>query len=224
MFRAGHDEVAAIRHRRGLSSREMAVLAGASRGLTTKELAVELGISNRTVSFHLANIYRKLGTHSRVEAANAYRNLVAGHPPGDLIPVLDLATRLAARVCAPTLDVRATYFGISRGMVQPLVEVDDSGMHLGRAFPLAEHPFMSALVSRNQPQIGPLQSVGLGPTVSRLATAVGVTAGGGVPVAPRGAVHRVLSIAVRGADVPPESFELLVDVGRILEYALADAV
>lgn len=55
-----------------LSPREREVLALLSLGLTTKSLAAKLGISLNTAGYHLANIYRKLGVHSRVEAANAY--------------------------------------------------------------------------------------------------------------------------------------------------------
>lgn len=43
-----------------------------SHGLTTKDLALQLGMSVNTANYHLANVYRKLGTHSRVEAANAF--------------------------------------------------------------------------------------------------------------------------------------------------------
>lgn len=43
-----------------------------SRGLTTKDLAVQLGITVNTANYYLANVYRKLGAHSRVAAANAY--------------------------------------------------------------------------------------------------------------------------------------------------------
>ena len=55
-----------------LSPKESDVLALLSRGMTTKDLAVQLGISVNTANYHLSNIYRKLGAHSRVEAANAY--------------------------------------------------------------------------------------------------------------------------------------------------------
>src|SRR5512140_1109045 len=38
------------------------------QGKGNKEIAFELGISNRTVEFHLSNIYAKLGVSSRSEA------------------------------------------------------------------------------------------------------------------------------------------------------------
>ena len=55
-----------------LSARERQVLALLSAGLTTKDLALQLGISANTARYHLTNLYRKLGAHSRVEAANAF--------------------------------------------------------------------------------------------------------------------------------------------------------
>ena len=55
-----------------LSAREGDVLALVAAGLTTKDLALQLGISVATANYHLANIYRKLGAHSRVAAAVAY--------------------------------------------------------------------------------------------------------------------------------------------------------
>ncbi len=55
-----------------LSPRELEVLALLASGVTTKDLALQLGISINTANYHLANVYRKLGVHSRVAATNAY--------------------------------------------------------------------------------------------------------------------------------------------------------
>ena len=38
-------------------------------GLTNAEVAEKLFLSSRTVDWHLGSIYRKLGSHSRTEAA-----------------------------------------------------------------------------------------------------------------------------------------------------------
>jgi DNA-binding NarL/FixJ family response regulator len=52
-----------------LSEREQEVLALLTQGLSNKEIAQRLYLSVRTVEGHLANIYAKLGVHSRTEAA-----------------------------------------------------------------------------------------------------------------------------------------------------------
>jgi len=51
-----------------LSEREKDVTALLLQGKSNKQIALELGISNRTVEFHLSNIYAKLGIASRTEA------------------------------------------------------------------------------------------------------------------------------------------------------------
>lgn len=52
-----------------LTPREQEVLALVCDGLSNKEIAQHLLLSVRTVENHLANIYSKLGVHSRTEAA-----------------------------------------------------------------------------------------------------------------------------------------------------------
>ncbi len=51
-----------------LTDRELDILSGAASGLTNRELASRLHIAEATVRRHLANIYEKLGVHSRTEA------------------------------------------------------------------------------------------------------------------------------------------------------------
>jgi len=61
-----------------LTDRERQILALLAQGLSNKAIAARLYLSVRTVEGHLANLYTRLGVHSRTEAA-----LIAmqhGHP------------------------------------------------------------------------------------------------------------------------------------------------
>ncbi len=56
-------------HPAGLSAREVEVLRLVATGLTNAEVVEKLFLSSRTVEWYLSAIYRKLGLHSRTEAA-----------------------------------------------------------------------------------------------------------------------------------------------------------
>ena len=51
-----------------LTTRELEVLRLLARGMRNKEIASRLFVSERTVNFHLANIYQKLNVSGRTEA------------------------------------------------------------------------------------------------------------------------------------------------------------
>jgi DNA-binding NarL/FixJ family response regulator len=51
-----------------LTKRELEVLVLAARGLTNRQIADSLNLSEATVKRHLANIYPKMGVHTRGEA------------------------------------------------------------------------------------------------------------------------------------------------------------
>jgi DNA-binding NarL/FixJ family response regulator len=66
----------------GLTERELTMLEAISRGLSTKAISRELWISEKTVKFHLTNIYRKLGVHNRTGAMRyAFENDLIPDPP-----------------------------------------------------------------------------------------------------------------------------------------------
>jgi DNA-binding NarL/FixJ family response regulator len=54
---------------RKLTRREVEILRLVAAGRSNREVATLLFVTEETVKFHLANVYRKLGVHSRYEAA-----------------------------------------------------------------------------------------------------------------------------------------------------------
>jgi DNA-binding NarL/FixJ family response regulator len=58
------------RNRSPMSERECAVLLLAAAGCTNKAIAVQLGITDATIKFHFAKIFRKLQVTSRTEAVS----------------------------------------------------------------------------------------------------------------------------------------------------------
>lgn len=59
-----------------LTRRERQVLALLADGLPNKQIARQLFVTEQTVKFHLANIYRKLGVQNRTQAARRAVSLV----------------------------------------------------------------------------------------------------------------------------------------------------
>ena len=72
-----------------LTARELAVLDLMGNGLIAAAIARQLGISPRTVSKHIENIYRKLGTHDRTSAVLRGQDLGIMHPPEPMPPGSD---------------------------------------------------------------------------------------------------------------------------------------
>jgi DNA-binding CsgD family transcriptional regulator len=55
-----------------LTPRELEILALIATGEPTARISAQLGVTPSTVKTHLTNIYRKLGTRNRVQAARYY--------------------------------------------------------------------------------------------------------------------------------------------------------
>jgi len=64
LLQAGHSVGSSVK----LTRREEEVLGGILRSQANKEIASTLNLSERTVKFHVSNIYQKLGVDSRVAA------------------------------------------------------------------------------------------------------------------------------------------------------------
>jgi DNA-binding NarL/FixJ family response regulator len=55
-----------------LTPQERAVATHAAAGLSNRDIAAELAISEKTVQFHVSNVYSKLGVRSRLQLANRW--------------------------------------------------------------------------------------------------------------------------------------------------------
>jgi DNA-binding NarL/FixJ family response regulator len=53
----------------GLTDRELTIVKAVARGLSNHEIGRTLWVTERTIKFHLTNIYRKLGVRNRTGAA-----------------------------------------------------------------------------------------------------------------------------------------------------------
>jgi len=53
----------------GLTEREITMLKALARGLSNRDISQELWVTEKTVKFHLGNLYRKLGVSNRLAAA-----------------------------------------------------------------------------------------------------------------------------------------------------------
>jgi DNA-binding CsgD family transcriptional regulator len=85
-------------HQFGLSGREEQVARQLMEGKSNKQIALALNITERTVEFHLKNIYGKLGVESRVEAILKLRETanILGEPtvePTEKIDIIDIDDR-----------------------------------------------------------------------------------------------------------------------------------
>ena len=54
----------------GLTEREITMLKALARGLSNRAISQELWVTEKTVKFHLGNLYRKLGVPNRLAAAS----------------------------------------------------------------------------------------------------------------------------------------------------------
>ncbi len=79
-----------------LTARQLEVLALVCEGLSNEQIAYRLGVTTHTVALHLHIIYRKLGVHSRTQAAMAVQ---AAQRAGD-VALLQEASQLLDKVQA----------------------------------------------------------------------------------------------------------------------------
>jgi DNA-binding NarL/FixJ family response regulator len=67
-----------------LTPQERRVAAAVQRGASSRDIAADLFLSPKTVEFHLRQIYRKLGVHSRTQLIAALESLAERAQPTDM--------------------------------------------------------------------------------------------------------------------------------------------
>ena len=117
-----------------LTRREVEILKLVSEGRSNREAGQVLWVTDQTVKFHLANIYRKLGVRNRHEAGQWAREhgLLELAVPGDLVSIAEgnghangngnstgtasggKLTRLTPRYATPSVVIREQLEGTSR--------------------------------------------------------------------------------------------------------------
>lgn len=106
---------------KGLSNREAEVAELVTKGLSNKEVANQLFVTEKTVKFHLTNIYKKMNVKSRAqlivwclphlgfvekeerqqEQINATANPMAGQAMANTIPVGNATVSQTAGIAIP---------------------------------------------------------------------------------------------------------------------------
>ena len=131
---------------------------------------------------------------------------------------LRLATEFALQVEA---QPRAAFYRVDEDTVIPVVELSGGNWVRGRSFPLAEHPALAEIVATGKPGANGIRSRPLGPTARQIVARRGIATGAGVPITRGGSLRGILAIALRGPELPDQLFRSLIDLGRLLEFALA---
>lgn len=92
-----HNHFGDHRHSHDFTQREESITGLLKQNLSNKEIARALGITERTVKFHLGNIYTKLGVHDRHRVGEFAGGGRENARPGDPRAVESLPAQTAAR-------------------------------------------------------------------------------------------------------------------------------
>lgn len=137
--------------------------------------------------------------------------------------IFELGVKLAYTIAsAVDPSARALYLRLLRKTLVPVWEIDSRHLRIGRSFALAEHPFMAEAVAAREPRMGMFAATPPGRNVRDIATRISVVGGIAVPVTQGSLVHGILAIGWRSAKASDNVLEGLIDIGRLLELALAN--
>ncbi len=153
--------------------------------------------------------------------SEAVRSLTRLHSADE---VLQAAVRVAADLISPTVPDgrRALYLVVDGDQAHVAAEYDETGQHVPSPVALADHPELAQVVATGQPVVTTFQPYRMGPTARRALEHTQVTHGAAVPITLDGALQGVLAVGGRGR--PIAEFDGLVDLGLVVELALANAL
>ena len=189
-------------------------------GLATEDVAKEVGVPAKTVNGHLADVKRTVTARSRAKVLGGF-DAVDNDSSCLETAILHFSVKLATEFTSVSTErYWVDYLRISGETVIPLGAGEGPPAKTGGTFPLSEHPFLSEMVATRQPRAGVLRTRRLGKHALRLATEIGIVAGGGVPIRFKDSVHGILSLSTRGVQPSHDLLQRLASVARIIELAL----
>jgi diguanylate cyclase (GGDEF)-like protein len=165
---------------------------------------------------------REMARRRAVALERAAETLTAILQPDEVVAA---AVRVAAEIVSPegSADRRAQYFRLSGGTITAVAELDETGRHLPGSFALAEHPALAGVFASRQASSVRLDADDAGPEVAELIRQMGVTHSLYLPVVVNGQIDGVLSVSLRGKELPDELFELSKALMHVVELALTNA-
>jgi diguanylate cyclase (GGDEF)-like protein len=161
--------------------------------------------------------------HRRAVALErAAETLTAILQPDD---VLEAAVRIAAEIVSPhgMTGRRAQYMRLNGGTITVVVEYDETGQHLPETYALSEHPILAEVFQTRAATSARLDAERAGPLVASYIKKLDVTHGLYLPVIVFGELDGVLSVSLRGQQLPDDLFELSKALMHVIELALTNA-
>jgi diguanylate cyclase (GGDEF)-like protein len=136
--------------------------------------------------------------------------------------VIARSTQLVASLCRSGCW-RAAYLHVEDGVVTELAVADPAGTKPGNRL-LRHDPYTAAVVQNHEALVAELDPAAVGATLRDLVEETGITHAGLIPIAPRGELHGILSVASRGAAIDDDAFTRCRALGNVVESALGLAL
>jgi len=151
----------------------------------------------------------------------AVRELTTLHQPEQ---VVDASVRVAADLISPSVTAgrRAVYVVVDGDVARVISQSDEAGTEVTEPVALADHPALAQVVRTRKALRTAFQPSSLWPSARSGIDVTQITHGAAVPIIIGDELHGVLAVGGRGH--PIAEFERLVDLGSVVELALANAV